>query len=176
MTDNIAYIRTSTGKQNIGLDAQRTTIDRFISDNGGELAGVYIEQASGGRDSRPELSKAMNAYKKDNHTLLVAKLDRVSRRMSFIATLLESNIPFKVAEMPQADTFQLHIYAALAAKERELISTRTREALQERKRQGVQLGVNGKKLAKENSQKAKEFANGVRTIVEEIRLEGFSSY
>jgi DNA invertase Pin-like site-specific DNA recombinase len=96
---------------------------------------------SGKNDSRPKLQIAIHACKMEQATLLIAKLDRLSRNLTFISTLMDSGIPFKAVDMPEADNFTIHIFAALAQKEREMISMRTKLALQERKRQGIKLGT-----------------------------------
>lgn len=87
---------------------------------GGIQVAAYCEQESGSKNNRIELQKVLAHCKKIKATLLVSKLDRVSRKVSFIATLMESSINLKVAEIPNSDTFQLHIYAALAEQERQL--------------------------------------------------------
>ena len=172
----ISYIRTSTDKQNIGLDAQRNTIANYIKAYGGDVVAEYVEQVSGTKNDRVELNKALSRCKKEGHTLLVAKLDRISRRVSFIANLMESNIQFKVAELPNADPFQLHIYSALAEQERQLISRRTKEALAVRKAQGVELGKYGKVLAQKNREEKLNFANQIMPLIREIKESGISSY
>jgi len=172
----ISYIRTSTDKQNIGLDAQRNTIANYIKSNGGDVVAEYVEQVSGTKNDREELNKALTRCKKEGHTLLVAKLDRISRRVSFIANLMESAIQFKVAELPNADQFQLHIYSALAEQERQLISRRTKEALAVRKAQGVELGKHGKVLAQKNHEAKLDFVKQVMPTIHEIKESGIRSY
>ncbi len=174
MMDYIAYIRVSTDKQSLGLEAQRRTIANFLSE-GSELIAEYVEHVSGAKDDRAELAKALAHCKKTGATLLVAKLDRLSRKVSFVANLLESKISIKVAEMPQADLFQLHIYAALAEQERTMISRRTKEALAARKAQGVQLGAYSKVLAQENRERKEAFAADLMPTIEGIQAEGVSS-
>jgi DNA invertase Pin-like site-specific DNA recombinase len=171
----VSYIRTSTKEQNIGLEAQQTTIDNFLKSYGGEIVETFIEQVSGSKNDRIELTKALTLCKKNGYTLLSAKLDRISRKVSFIANLMESKISFKVAEMPSADTFQLHIYAALGEQERNLISMRTKQALAVRKRQGVKLGENGKVLAAKYKKEASNFANGLTDIISELKASGITS-
>ena len=133
----VSYIRTSLKSQNNGLEAQQRVIDSYIASNGGNVVQCYVEQVSGAKNEREELNKALAHCKRTGATLLVAKLDRVSRRVSFIASLMESSINLKVAELPNADPFQLHIYAALAEQERKLISQRTKAALNVLKSKGV---------------------------------------
>jgi DNA invertase Pin-like site-specific DNA recombinase len=168
----ISYIRTSTKTQHNGLDAQRNAIERYIDMSGGEVIKEYMEQESGSKDNRTELSKALAQCKKLKATLLVAKLDRVSRKVSFIATLMESNITLKVCDMPHADTFQLHIYAALAEQERQMISQRTKAALAVKKAQGVVLGRGDKvQVAKD----ARTFALTILPQIDAIRSSGVKS-
>jgi DNA invertase Pin-like site-specific DNA recombinase len=137
------------------------------------VVATYVEQVSGTKNERAELTKALAHCKRTGATLLVAKLDRVSRRVSFIAKLMESNIPLKVCEMPNSDAFQLHIYAALAERERQLISERTKQALAIIKSKGVKLGS---PLNPTRALQAREFANTVAPYVEDIRKSGVSSW
>lgn len=171
----IAYIRVSTDQQHLGLDAQRRTIDNFVSSYGGEVVAEYVEHVSGAKDNRKEMNKALAACKKSGATLLVAKLDRLSRRVSFVANLLESKISIKVADMPEADTFMLHVYSCLAEKERSLISQRTKEALAERKKQGVKLGENGRTLARRYRAEKRQYVQEITPTIESIQSEGVTS-
>lgn len=143
----VVYTRVSTKKQgdsSLGLDAQERDIRLFLdnySEIPWEVVARFQDVESGSRSDRPELSKAMALAKSEGATLLVAKLDRLSRSVAFIAQLLEDKkLNFRVASMPYADKFQLHIYAALAEQERDFISKRTKAALQEAKARGVKLG------------------------------------
>jgi len=172
MTSYISYIRTSKQEQKNGLEAQKSAINAFLSANGGDVLATYTEQVSGAKDDREELQKAIKHCKKTGATLLVSKLDRLSRRVSFIAKLMESSVQLKVAELPNADTFQLHIWSALAEQERRLISERTKAALAVKKAQGVKLG-NPK--AQEQTALAKDFAKSVLPYIEELRQQGITS-
>jgi DNA invertase Pin-like site-specific DNA recombinase len=172
MTSYISYIRTSKQEQKNGLEAQKSAINAFLSANGGDVLATYTEQVSGAKDNREELQKAIKHCKKTGATLLVSKLDRLSRRVSFIAKLMESSVQLKVAELPNADTFQLHIWSALAEQERRLISERTKAALAVKKAQGVKLG-NPK--AQEQTALAKDFAKSVLPYIEELRQQGITS-
>ena len=143
----VVYTRVSTKRQGdsgLGLDVQVRDIQLFL-DNYSEVPWDVIARfqdvESGTRSDRPELAKAIALAKAEGATLLVAKLDRLSRSVAFIATLLEDRkLNFRVAAMPYADKFQLHIYAALAEQERDFISKRTSAALREAKARGVKLG------------------------------------
>ena len=130
MKPAVAYICTSTARQNLGLDAQFAAINKFAEAEGYELAGTFSEKESGGNDSRAELNKALEAAKKINAPVLVAKLDRLSRDVHFISGLMKHRVNFIVTELgADVEPFLLHIYAALAEKERRLISQRTKDAL-----------------------------------------------
>ena len=172
MINYIVYRRTSKQEQKNGLEAQQNAINAFLAANGGDVLETYTEQVSGAKDDREELQKAIKRCKKTGATLLVSKLDRLSRRVSFIAKLMESSVQLRCAELPTADTFQLHIYAALAEQERRLISERTKAALAVKKAQGVKLG-NPK--AQEQTAIAKEFAKTVLPYVEQMRQQGITS-
>ena len=125
-----------------GFDSQRADIDYYLSNIvDHEVVGEFSEFISGSADSKPELNKAMHLCKKEGATLLVAKLDRLSRKVVHIATYMDSGVDFKVATMPKADSFQLHIYAALAQQEREAISNRVKRGLEAAKAKGVKLGA-----------------------------------
>ncbi|WP_379553568.1 recombinase family protein [Qipengyuania sp. DGS5-3] len=167
MTRYVAYLRVSTSKQQksgLGLAAQRASITDFLSDDD-ELVAEFVETASGGKDIRDELWNAIRMAKRESAKLLIAKLDRFSRKVSFISRIMDEGVDLVVAEMPTATDFQLHIFAALAQEERRLISQRTKAALAEAKRRGVKLGVNGKQLAQENKRSADEFAINLAPIV-----------
>jgi DNA invertase Pin-like site-specific DNA recombinase len=147
MTKYVIYSRVSRksqGESGLGLEAQQRDIDIFLSTyaKDPDVIASFTEVRSGADDDRPELAKALALVRSTpDAELLVAKLDRLSRRVSFIAKLLEDKrVRFRVASMPHADAFQLHIYAALAEQEREFISRRTIAALDAAKARGVQLG------------------------------------
>jgi len=176
MTRYVAYFRVSTekqGKSGLGLAAQHSLIERFLTD-GDEVIAEFVEVQSGKNDERVELWKAINHAKRNDAKLLIAKLDRFSRKVSFIASIMEQGIGLVVAEMPNATDFQLHIFAALAQEERRLISERTRNALAEAKKRGVQLGKNGKVLAERNRKAADERAEELRPIIMPMVEQGLS--
>ncbi|MEO3474084.1 recombinase family protein [Roseomonas sp. CAU 1739] len=144
----VAYIRVSTerqGRSGLGLDAQRDAIQRFAAAEGFEVAATFTEVETGkGQDAlerRPRLRAALAAARKAKAPVLVAKLDRLSRNVAFISNLMTQRVPFIVATLgADADPFMLHLYAALAEKEREMISERTRDALARKKAEGMRLG------------------------------------
>ncbi|MBY3181042.1 recombinase family protein [Rhizobium laguerreae] len=156
----VAYYRVSTSKQQrsgLGLAAQKATIETFLQP-ADELIAEFVETSSGKKDDRSKLAEAIKTARKNSAKLVIAKLDRFSRRVSFIAKMMESDVGFVVADMPTASEFQLHIFAALAQEERRLISARTKAALAEAKRRGVKLGVQGTFLAQQNRSDAKHRA------------------
>ncbi len=147
MKQYVTYRRVSTteqGRSGLGLEAQTRDIDLFLanySDEPFEVIGEFTDVLSGADNERPELTKAITLAKQTGAELLVAKLDRLSRKVSFIATLMDDKkLSLRVASMPHADKFQLHVYAALAEQEREFISKRTKAALQAAKARGQKLG------------------------------------
>ena len=147
MAKFVLYYRVSTkrqGKSGNGLEAQKRDIQLFLdthTEETFEVLGEYQDIESGRSDDRSELQKAIALCKKEKATLLVSKLDRLSRKVSYIASLMEDKkLNFRVASMPNADKFQLHIYAALAEQERDFISTRTKAALASVKAKGTLLG------------------------------------
>lgn len=180
----VIYRRVSTdeqGKSGLGLEAQDRDIRLFLegySDQPFEVVAEFTEVASGSDDRRPELTKALDMARKHGAELLVAKLDRLSRKVSFIASLLDDRkVQLRVAAMPQADKFQLHIYAALAEQERLFISIRTKAALKEAKARGVKLGGARDKTMKRNQEvqrKAAERAQNVAGLIQPLREAGKS--
>lgn len=143
----VIYRRVSTaaqGESGLGLEAQDRDIALFLdnySDTPFEVIGTFTDVQSGKHDDRPELQKALDLARKEGAEVLVSKLDRLSRDVAFIANLLkDKRLSFRVASMPHADKFQLHIYAALAEQERDFISLRTKQALAAAKARGVKLG------------------------------------
>lgn len=143
----VIYKRVSTvsqGESGLGLDAQDRDIRLFLdtySDTPYEVIAECVDVLSGKTADRPQLQEALALVRSTGAELLVAKLDRLSRKVSFIATLMDDpKVRLRVASMPHADKFQLHIYAALAEQEREFISLRTTAALAEAKARGVKLG------------------------------------
>ena len=148
MKTAIAYTRVSTsrqGKSGLGLEAQLAALARFAEAEGFQLVETYTEVETGkgadALDRRPQLSAALKAARRQKAPIIVAKLDRLSRDVHFISGLMTHKTPFIVAELgADADPFMLHLYAALAEKERRLISERTKAALAARKAQGAKLG------------------------------------
>lgn len=143
----VAYYRVSTHKQGLGLDAQRATAQNFIKSKSAELMAEFSEKESGKRDNlanRVELQKALEMCKRQNCTLLVAKLDRLARDVEFIFHLLNSGVRFTACDLPDFNTMTGGVMAVMAQHEREVCSKRTKDALQAKKAQGAKLGsLNG---------------------------------
>ena len=142
MQKYIAYYRVSTkqqGESGLGLEAQKTMVKNFLK-NDDVLICEYEEVESGKNNNRPQLLKAIEKSKSEGATLLIAKLDRLSRNAGFIFLLKDSNVDFKCCDMPEANSLTIGIMAVLAQEERELISKSTISALQELKAKGIKLG------------------------------------
>jgi DNA invertase Pin-like site-specific DNA recombinase len=185
----INYYRVSTAKQvrsGLGEAAQRAAIEAFCASRGCEPLAEYTEQESGKRDDRPELAKALHHAKVAGATLVIAKLDRLSRNVAFLAKLQDAGVRFVAADMPDATEMTVQIMAVMAQAERKAISKRTKEALAMAKARGTKLGNpmgakafglykgNGAAVAAIKA-KAKAFATDVMPVVEAIRAEGHGS-
>jgi len=184
----VSYLRVSTaqqGRSGLGLEAQRQAVQAFAAAHGLAIIGEFVEVETGkgsdALDRRPQLATALQAARKLGRgtPVLVAKLDRLSRDVAFIAGLMAQRVPFIVAELgADADPFMLHLYAALAEKERSLISQRTRAALAAKKVAGARLG-NPTNLteasllgAAANAAQADRHAANIAPIVREIQAAG----
>jgi DNA invertase Pin-like site-specific DNA recombinase len=182
----VAYVRVSTQRQQrsgLGIEAQRAAIMRFTESESLSIIAEFVEAETGkGTDAlerRPKLAAALSAAKAAKCSVVVAKLDRLSRDVAFVAGLMAQRVPFIVAELGRdADPFMMHLYAALAEKERRLISERTRVALAAKKASGAMLG-NPHNLRLAGSmgraalcQAADQFAEGLSAVVETIRADG----
>ncbi|MEJ1241403.1 recombinase family protein [Chryseolinea sp. T2] len=183
----VAYYRVSTHRQGasgLGLDAQRQTVQDFIKgDKRHVLESSYKEVETGKNNARAELMKALSHCKKSGATLLIAKLDRLSRNVAFIFTLRDSGVPFRALDVPDANTLTIGIFATVAQHEREIISARIKDALAAKKRRGFKLGTPANLTAKaikrgmqvrienarsnENNQKA-------NTLIQSLRKQGIS--
>ncbi|MER9403678.1 recombinase family protein [Mesorhizobium caraganae] len=184
----ISYLRVSTsgqGKSGLGLDAQRQAIAHFAEAEGFDIAAEFVEVETGkGADAlsrRPQLAKALAAAKKAGCSIVVAKLDRLSRDVAFISGLMAKRVPFVVAELgSNVDPFVLHLFAAVAEHERAVISKRTRAALTAAKERGVKLG--GPKLVEAQRRsmevrmaQADDFAANILPIIRDIQASGVKS-
>jgi DNA invertase Pin-like site-specific DNA recombinase len=182
----IAYLRVSTRQQQrsgLGIEAQRAAIERFAANESIAIAAEFVEAESGkgadALDRRPQLAAALACAKAGRCSVVVAKLDRLSRDVAFVAGLMAQRVPFIVAELGRdADPFMLHLYAALAEKERRLIGERTKAALAAKRVAGASLG-NPRNLEQAGSlgratlvRVADEFASGLIPVVQAIRASG----
>jgi len=171
----VAYFRVSTSRQGqsgLGLEAQQKAVADFMHSKSWHLAASYTEIESGKRKDRPELAKAIAHTKQIKGKLVIAKLDRLARNVHFISGLMETGVDFVAVDMPTADRFMLHVYAAMAEEEGRRISQRTKAALAVAKARGVELGKNGKVLAKRNKTEAEKFAQTQLPVISEIMAEG----
>ena len=142
-THYVAYYRVSTAKQGqtgLGMQAQQHAITDFLQHHGGRLVAEFTEVSSGKKADRPEFEKAVEYAQLANAVLLVAKLDRLSRDLHFITELQKKGIRFKLADFPDIDQLTIHILAAMAQHEAQMISQRTKAALNAAKVRGVRLG------------------------------------
>ena len=182
MKTYVTYKRVSTdaqGRSGLGLAAQQRDIGLFLdalSEEPFEVIGEFVDVQSGKSDDRAELTKALTMVRQTGAELLVAKLDRLSRKVSFIAILMEDpKIRLRVAAMPDADKFSLHIYASLAEQERTFISERTKAALAAAKDRGIKLGGLRDATEKRNAAvqaNAKARAEKVAGIIQPLRKQG----
>jgi DNA invertase Pin-like site-specific DNA recombinase len=175
----IAYYRVSTqqqGQSGLGIDAQRAAVNAFVSSSVSELITEFIEVESGKRTKRPKLSAAISECQAKGAILLIAKLDRLARNVHFISGLLESGVRFTALDMPTADRFMLHVYAAMAEEEGRRISERTKAALAAAKARGVRLGANGAKLAKHHKLTANANARVHGPLINRLHAEEGLSY
>lgn len=189
----VTYLRVSTqdqGRSGLGIEAQRDALARFAEAEGYTVAAEFVEVETGkGADAlerRPRLAAALAEARKRQCSVAVAKLDRLSRDVAFVSGLMAQRVPFIVAELgADVDPFVLHLYAALAEKERKLISDRTKRALDAAKARGVKLGgdrgnlagVRGKGTvasAEARAAKASEFAADVVPMIQELQAGGMS--
>lgn len=186
----VAYLRVSTSKQQasgLGLRAQKTAIDRYAEAVGAQVLQTFTETESGKNNERPQLAKALHLAKVTGATLIIAKLDRLSRNAAFLLTLRDSGVRFIAADMPDANELTVGIMALVAQQEREAISRRTKEALAAAKARGTRLGnPNGaaalRRARKGNAAglqaikaRADAHARDLAPVVESLAAEGITS-
>jgi DNA invertase Pin-like site-specific DNA recombinase len=186
----VLYFRVSTqrqGKSGLGLDAQREQCHQFLNGGQWEVIGEFVEVESGRRNDRPQLEKALKLARVHNARLVVAKIDRLSRNLSFIASMMESGVQFVAADMPEANQLTIHIMAAMAQHEQKQISNRVKESLHQAKLRGVRLGSPKSYLTDEDRKVGSKIGAEVRTknalakamdlmeIVEDINLSGITT-
>jgi DNA invertase Pin-like site-specific DNA recombinase len=183
----VAYYRVSTqkqGKSGLGLEAQQKMVNDFVTANGGEIVREFTEVESGKNSDRPELIQAMKHASLIGGRLLVGKLDRLSRDLNFITSLQKNRVDFVVSDLPGCDSFTINIYGALAQREREMISSRTKAGLAAAKARGIKLGTNnlnmelvkeaGAKGVESIKQNADDFAIKVTPIIQAMKDQGKS--
>ena len=189
MQQVVSYIRVSTdrqGKSGLGIEAQRAAIARFVQAEGLTLAAEHVEVETGkgadALDRRPVLREALAQARKAKSAVVVAKLDRLSRDVAFVSGLMAQRVPFIVTELgADCDPFMLHIYAALAEKERALIADRTRVALAAKKAAGATLGNRTNlpdaqaKGAAANREAADAFAANVLPVLRQLQAVGLTT-
>jgi DNA invertase Pin-like site-specific DNA recombinase len=181
----ISYLRVSTvrqGTSGLGLEAQRAAVAGFLNGGDRKLLHEVVEVESGKRNDRPALAEALNLCRKHRATLVIAKLDRLARNVAFISNLMESGVEFIACDMPTANRLTIHILAAVAEHEREMISQRTKDALAAARARGKQLG--GLRVSREvwkdtqaqgNAAKARAVqkkAADLQPVIDQIRAEG----
>lgn len=166
----VAYYRVSTtgqGESGLGLEAQRMAVQAYLATSpDAELVAEFTEIESGQKKNRPELTSAIQICKHQKATLIIAKLDRLARNVHFISGLMEGSVNFVACDNPHANRLMVHMLAAFAEHEREMISQRTKDGLRAAKARGVVLGATGKDRARENRARADKYALGV---VEQIK-------
>lgn len=179
VTNLISYCRVSTTRQEIsglGLEAQREATERYARQVGGTIIGEFVETQSGAKNDRPRLAAALAQCRRQKATLLIARLDRLSRSLSFVAQLLDANVEIKCADMPEANRLLLQMLAVFSEHERQMIRERTRAALAAAKARGVVLGANGKNLAAANRREADAFAQTIKPHLDAAQAAGYRTY
>jgi DNA invertase Pin-like site-specific DNA recombinase len=169
----VAYYRVSTQRQGasgLGLEAQRTAVEAFVTARGGVVLAERVEVESGKRADRPQLAEALAEAKRAGAVLLIAKLDRLARNVHFISGLLEAGVEVQACDMPEANRFLLHVMAAVAEHEAAAISARTKAALAAAKARGVKLGWSIPERAEEA--KAASAAAAERRMAEADKFAG----
>lgn len=140
-TPVVTYLRVSTdrqGQSGLGLEAQRAAVAAYVA--GRPVLGEFVEVESGRKDDRPQLAAALALCRQRRAVLVIAKLGRLARSVAFISNLMASGVEFVAADMPQANRLTVHILAAVAEHEREMIAQRTKAALAAAKARGTRLG------------------------------------
>lgn len=183
----VTYYRVSTerqGRSGLGLEAQKAAVEQFLRSTGGTLRAEFVEVQSGKDNDRPKLAEALKLCKLTRSTLLLSKLDRLSRNASFLLSLRDSGVRFVAADLPDANELTVGLLAVIAQGERQAISDRTRAALQAAKARGVRLGnphlqpgtAEGAAAAsRAASDQARRRAEDLREVIEDARAQGRTS-
>jgi len=176
----VGYLRVSKerqGRSGLGIEAQQASIAAFVAANNYQLAASFIEVETGkgfdALDRRPKLRAALERAKALNCPIIIAKLDRLSRNVAFISSLMESRVRFLIAAMPNAPTVMLHVYAAFAEEERRMIAQRTKEALAAAKARGTRLG--SPTIGARSRARADANAERLRAFVQPLAIAGISA-
>lgn len=178
MVAYVAYLRVSTNRQEtsgLGIEAQREAVERYAALSDGLILTEFVETESGAKSNRPQLAKALALCRRTKSTLLIARLDRLSRSLSFVAQLLDANVDIRCADMPEANRLLLQMLAVFGEYERQMIRDRTKAALAAAKARGVVLGANGKVLAAANRDAAMRHAETQRPAISAAREAGCQS-
>jgi len=165
MRKYVSYLRVSTqrqGQSGLGVEAQRIAVAGYLNQIGGQLLSEHVEVESGSSRKRPVLAEALAQCRRDGAILVIAKLDRLARNVAFVSSLMESGVEFLAVDAPYANRLMIHILAAFAEHERELISLRTKAALSAARARGVRLGSHGQRLAASRRADAIEAAEAYR--------------
>ena len=171
----VSYFRVSTDKQGrsgLGLEAQREAVSQFVSGRGAAVIAEFVEIESGSKNDRPQLALALETCRRHKAVLIIAKLDRLGRNVAFVSALMESDVEFIAADNPHASKLMLHMLAAFAEHEREMISQRTKAALAAAKARGVKLGLNGARIAARHHREAVAYAATIEEHVNSARASG----
>jgi DNA invertase Pin-like site-specific DNA recombinase len=178
----VTYLRVSTdrqGRSGLGLEGQRAAVEAYVARTGANIVREFVEVESGRHDERPRLLEALAFARRSKATLLVAKLDRLSRSVRFIATVLDSGADFAAADVPDANRLLLHVLAAVAEAEAKSISDRTKAALQAARARGTLLGSHNPavpaltKSAREKGQKLGAQANRCKAVAAYADLQPY---
>lgn len=178
MTNYVFYGRVSTGRQQasgLGLEAQQEAARRYCLQTNSVIVAEYVETESGGKSDRPQLIRALAHCRRVKCVLLIARLDRLSRSLSFVAQLLDANVDIKCADMPEANRLLLQMLAVFGEHERQMIRDRTKAALAAAKARGVILGSHGKVLAAQNKADALVFARMMKPALLDAETAGCKS-
>jgi DNA invertase Pin-like site-specific DNA recombinase len=177
----VSYLRVSTdrqGRSGLGLEAQREAVTIYLNGGRWDLIAEFVEHETGKGSNaltrRPQLRAALALAKKQRATLVIAKLDRLSRNMAFTATLMDAGVDFIAVDNPHASRLTLHILAAVAEHEREMIAERTKAALAASKARGTVLGAHGKVLADQRKVEALERLAAVGDRLTALKAEGLT--
>lgn len=180
----VSYLRVSTERQGasgLGMDAQRSAISRYIALSSGMLISELIEVESGKRSDRPVLEQAISLCRRRKATLLVAKLDRLSRTVSFMSRLIETGVDFIAVDNPHANKLMIHVLSAFAEHERDLIAVRTKAALTAARDRGISLGnprlASARRVALLSVQEATDcYCANVGPVIDQIRSSGVGTF